>query len=109
MSSKLPVQTLFQIALELNLSDLLNFCAESRHNLDNICLKDRFWFAKLEKDFPGYPMVRASPSENYVLLYQLIKLAKKYKWKGTILQLNDTLTEKEVEKLIREGKKYDMF
>lgn len=109
MSSKLPVQTLIQIALEMNLPDLVNFCAQSRHILDNVCLKDRFWLVKLEKDFPGYPMVRASPSENYVLLYQLTRLAKKHNWKGTILQLNDTLTEKQVEQLIREGKKYGMF
>ena len=82
MSSKLPVQTLIQIALEMNLPDLVNFCAQSRHILDNVCLKDRFWLVKLEKDFPGYPMVRASPSENYVLLYQLTRLAKKHNWKG---------------------------
>ena len=109
MSSNLPVQTLIQIALEMNLPDLVNFCAQSKHVNDNVCLKDRFWLAKIEKDFPGYPMVRASPSENYVLLYQLVHLAKKTNWKGTIFGLYESLSEERIEQLIREGKKYGMF
>ena len=54
-------------------------------------------------------MVRASPSENYVLLYQLVQLAKKTNWKGTIFGLYESLSEERIEQLIREGKKYGMF
>jgi hypothetical protein len=42
--------TLALIALELDLSDLLNFCSSSR-NLRNIC-NESFWLRKLKHDFP---------------------------------------------------------
>lgn len=109
MSSKLPIETLVQIALEMNLPDLVNFCAQSNRINDNVCLKDQFWLAKLEKDFPGYPMLQGTPADNYVLLYQLVRLARKTNFKGTIYQLNDALTEEQVNRLIREGKKYGTF
>jgi hypothetical protein len=49
-----PKDLLFDIALNLNTLDLINFCkVQKRHN-QYICNSERFWKTKLLKDYPNY-------------------------------------------------------
>jgi len=51
---KLDRDTLFSIALELNLPDLLKFCRSSKRINDLVCKRDDIWNSKLKSDFPNY-------------------------------------------------------
>lgn len=96
--------TLIKIAIELDLPDLINFCQSSSRTNKLICAKDKFWLFKLDKDFPSYQMLQANPEDNYILLYQLTQLKHISNSTKNIYEINNTLTEKQVDRLISEFK-----
>jgi Leucine-rich repeat (LRR) protein len=80
---------LFLLALEMDLPDMLRWCATNKKHL-NICQKDNLWLRRIDKDF-GPELNSYSPQtreeflnqinlhttnnrEKYILLYQLNKL-----------------------------------
>ena len=91
--SKIKMETsskdvLFTIAMNLDLSDLLRWCASSSHVNKNVCLQDDVWRSKLLQDYPDYHnfKLNRSPRETYVFLYQLSYIKK-------LLNTNDSLMD----------------
>lgn len=48
---KLPKDILLKLAMELDLSEILNLCESDKKINDNICENNWFWKEKLQKDF----------------------------------------------------------
>jgi len=69
---------LFQIAIMLDLPDLLSFCKSSKRINKTICQKDNIWLYKLNNEFPNYKNIK---NKNYKELYiDMLKnsIPKKY-------------------------------
>ncbi|GAG81361.1 unnamed protein product, partial [marine sediment metagenome] len=86
---KLDKDTLYSIAIELDLPSLLKFCASNSRINELICKRDPIWLNKLNKDFPNYKdfKLKQSKKDIYILLYNLTKLKKKLNLKQNILEL----------------------
>ena len=79
---KLTKDTLFSIAIHLDLPDLLNFCKSSKRIND---ISNNIWYYKLNEEFPGYQLT-GTPKQTYQTLYYT-KLKDDLKFKGTISKL----------------------
>jgi hypothetical protein len=70
--STLSKDTLILLALELNLSDLTNFCRSNKRANDLVCNNPTFWIYKLKKDFNysffGKPDMLRNPKKYYNLI-----------------------------------------
>ena len=64
---------LFTIAIDLELPELLRWCASSKRIYKYVCGNNDMWRAKLLKDYPDYEMFKLNQSlrEIYVFMYQL--------------------------------------
>lgn len=87
----LPKNVLFQMALEYNLHELLNFCRISKKINNNVCNNQTFWMKKLSNDYEIYNDIpdkyKLEKGFNYKSYYQYItRKANKYKRK-----INDLL------------------
>ena len=71
---KLDQIALFEIAIHLDLPDLLRFCSSSKRINRLICQKEPIWRTKLESDFPEYLnfKIKKSFRERYNLLYSCL-------------------------------------
>ena len=49
---RLPKDDLFNIAVNLNLEDLLSLCKTLKHINNNLCRRDDIWLHKIKKSFP---------------------------------------------------------
>lgn len=50
---KLPTNTLFKIAMDLSLYEIMELCNLSKKCNKKICRSEKFWYFKLGKDFPN--------------------------------------------------------
>ena len=93
LSRNLNNDELFMIAIQLDLPDLLNFCAtDKRHN--EFCKKDRIWNSKLNKYFPEYEEYFSDKSkyDKYKLLHNLSMLRESLQYYGDLYSLYQTKT-----------------
>jgi len=82
---KLTKDTLFSIAIQLELPDLLTFSNSSKKINDIICRQNDIWYYKLNEKFPGYQLI-GTPKQTYQTFYYT-KLKNDLKFKGTISEL----------------------
>lgn len=66
------VDELFLLALELDLSSIINFCKSSKKVNEKICHNERFWRVKVNKDFPGFINRQETFREQYVFLTKIL-------------------------------------
>lgn len=50
----LSSDTLFALAMSLELPELLRFCSSSKKINDLVCKRDNIWYYKLDKEFPNW-------------------------------------------------------
>lgn len=79
----LSKDTLFQLALDLEVPDLLRLCMTSRKLNTYICSRNEIWLEKL-KQFPNYETI---PGMSLKDIYILNLLKSKLFYKGTISEL----------------------
>jgi len=84
--NKLTKDTLFSIAIQLELPELLTFCKSSK-KINEFISRD-IWYYKLKEKFPGYQLI-GSPKQTYQTLYYT-KLKDDLKFNGTISELLNT-------------------
>ena len=80
---------LFNIAIELDLPNLLNFCQSSKKINNLICKRNEIWNYKL-KEFPEkieFEKYNFSDKELYILLYNLKSLKEKLKLSESLFDL----------------------
>ncbi len=76
----LPTDSLFSIALELDLPELLKWCSTSTSINNRICNRNNIWNWKLKQQFPKYDksLKRNTPKETYSFLYKLNKIRETF-------------------------------
>ena len=84
---------LFEIAMKLDLPDLLAFCSTFK-KISELCQGDRIWRFKLENEFSEYLdfEVDKSLKERYKLLYSLRDVKEKLNLEGSLVDIYN-LTE----------------
>ena len=89
---KLSKDALFSIAIELNMPELLQFCATNSRINNLICKRNDIWNYKLKNEFLNYDesLKQFTSRETYVLLYKLIVLKEKLKILHSIKNLYNT-------------------
>ena len=106
----LPIDVLAQIALDLNLPDIISLCKSSKRFNYAVCLKESFWLNKLMLDYPDfrkYNLKNTSYREIYKLIYRYAlpkyEEGKEYNildlYKSVEMGLN---TRKEFEEFVRQ-------
>jgi hypothetical protein len=79
---------LFNIAIMLDLDNLLSFCSSSSKVNRLICQQDAIWLFKLAREFPDWRQhLNMKPRNVYKLLIGLSKLKLIFDYEGTIYQL----------------------
>jgi hypothetical protein len=85
---KLDQVALFNIAIMLDLDNLLSFCSSSSEVNRLICQQDAIWLFKLAREFPDWRQhLNMKPRDAYKLLIGLSKLKIEIKYEGSIYQL----------------------
>lgn len=69
---KFNVDELFLLALELDLSSIINFCKTSKRVNEKICKNELFWKLKVDRDFLGFTNRQNSYKEQYVFLTKIL-------------------------------------
>ena len=85
---KLDQVALFNIAIMLDLDNLLSFCSSSSKVNRLICQQDAIWLFKLTREFPDWKRhFDMKPKNAYKLLIGLSNLKSKFTYEGSIYQL----------------------
>ena len=85
---KLGKDELFTLAINLDLPNLLKFCAINKKINEKICMRDEIWNYKLETEFPDYKRLTSQKGkQTYQFLYALLQLKQKLKIKESIYDL----------------------
>jgi Leucine-rich repeat (LRR) protein len=91
MSRQFNKDELFVLALEMDLSTLINFCKTNKRINKEVCGNDNLWYGKVLKEFPDYKKLKVKDNktykEIYSILYQLTQLKSKLKLKNDIYQI----------------------
>jgi hypothetical protein len=72
ISKEIPKDILIQLALELDILSLLNFCKSSKRFNTITCQNNLFWFNKLNKDFNYSDTKIYNKDTNYRNLYEMV-------------------------------------
>ena len=85
---------LFTIAMNLDLPNLLRWCASNSRINRDVCQNDNVWRSKLIRDYPDYRRFDLDKSlrETYVFLYQLSYIKKLLKTKESLYDIFLTKT-----------------
>lgn len=76
MDTKLNRDELFLIAMDLNISSLINLCKSSKKINEKICNNNGFWRNKLYKDYPNALMIPNNIITDYKTLYKTVATSK---------------------------------
>ena len=88
---KFDAQVLFEIALGLDLPDILSFCSTNQKINRLVCQNDHFWRRKIKEEFPEYLNLEKERGlrEQYKLLYGLRDLKEKLELEENLRELYD--------------------
>lgn len=79
MDDVLDENIIFNIAIQLDVPGLLNWCISNKRIDRLLCEKDHIWKYKLNKDFPYWEELetKKGPKDLYLILSKIEKMAKK--------------------------------
>ncbi len=96
----MPRDMLFEIALQMDVKDILNLCKTSKQFAE-ICKNDYLWFKLLERDYPQkdasqYTKIKNKTNRELYDLHELLEWINKYN-KEQIKNVDDLINLKELD------------
>ena len=75
---KLPPDIIAQLALDMNITDVFNWCLLNSRFNSSVCKKEIFWMNRLIKDYPKYKdfLPEETHKERYRILHELNNIWK---------------------------------